>query len=151
MLLLLLSHLSCVQICVTPQTAAHQAPLPLGFSRQEYWSGWPLIRWYSINRWYFDPNPHRPLGWNPFWKNVACTCWKGPRAGQVRKKKPDNWPKISQDLEELSYINGLPVSSLHSSSFRGTPTLSLPGMYFCLACILTNRFSGCSPTCCSCR
>ena len=28
-----------VQLCVTPQTAAHQAPLSLGFSRQEHWSG----------------------------------------------------------------------------------------------------------------
>ena len=27
--------------CVTPQTAAHQAPLSLGFSRQEHWSGLP--------------------------------------------------------------------------------------------------------------
>ena len=26
--LLLLSHFSCVQLCVTPQTAAHQAPRP---------------------------------------------------------------------------------------------------------------------------
>ena len=34
-LLLLLSHFSCVRLCATPQTAAHQAPLSLGFSRQE--------------------------------------------------------------------------------------------------------------------
>ena len=27
-LLLLLSHFSCVQLCVTPSTAAHQAPRP---------------------------------------------------------------------------------------------------------------------------
>jgi len=26
---------------MTPWTVAHQAPLPIGFSRQEYWSGWP--------------------------------------------------------------------------------------------------------------
>jgi len=31
--------ISRVRLCVTPQTAAHQAPLSLGFSRQEYWSG----------------------------------------------------------------------------------------------------------------
>ena len=37
--LLLLSHISGVRLCATPQTAAHQAPLSLGFSRQEYWSG----------------------------------------------------------------------------------------------------------------
>ena len=30
---------SCVQLFVTPWTVAHQAPLFIGFSRQEYWSG----------------------------------------------------------------------------------------------------------------
>ena len=29
---------------MTPWTAAHQAPLSVGFSRQEYWSGVPLLR-----------------------------------------------------------------------------------------------------------
>ena len=41
-LLLLLSHFSRVRLCVTPRAAAHQAPLSLGFSRQEHWSGLPL-------------------------------------------------------------------------------------------------------------
>ena len=40
--LLLLSHFSCVRLCVTPQTAAHQGLLSLGFSRQEHWSGLPF-------------------------------------------------------------------------------------------------------------
>ena len=31
--------LSCVQLCVTPWTVAHQAPLSMEFCRQEYWSG----------------------------------------------------------------------------------------------------------------
>ena len=39
LLLLLLSRFSRVQLCATPQTAAHQAPLSLGLSRQEHWSG----------------------------------------------------------------------------------------------------------------
>ena len=34
--------LSRVQLLVTPWTAAYQAPPPMGFSRQEYWSGVPL-------------------------------------------------------------------------------------------------------------
>ena len=41
-LLLLLSRFSRVRLCATPQTAAHQAPLSLGFSRQEHWSGLPF-------------------------------------------------------------------------------------------------------------
>ena len=40
--ILLLSRFSHVRLCVTPQTAAHQAPPSLGFSRQEHWSGLPL-------------------------------------------------------------------------------------------------------------
>ena len=42
LLLLLLSRFSRVQLCATPQTAAHQAPPSLGFSRREYWSGLPF-------------------------------------------------------------------------------------------------------------
>ena len=41
-LLLLLSQFSRVRLCGTPQTAAHQAPPSLGFSRQEHWSGLPF-------------------------------------------------------------------------------------------------------------
>ena len=40
--LLLLSRFSSVGLCATPQTAAHQALLSLGFSRQERWSGLPF-------------------------------------------------------------------------------------------------------------
>ena len=43
LLLLLLSCFSCVRLCVTPQTAAYQAPPSLGFSRQEHWSGLPFL------------------------------------------------------------------------------------------------------------
>ena len=42
LLLLLLSRFSHVQLCATPETAAHQAPPSLGFSRQEHWSGLPF-------------------------------------------------------------------------------------------------------------
>ena len=38
LLLLLLSRFSRVRLCATPETAAHQAPPSLGFSRQEHWS-----------------------------------------------------------------------------------------------------------------
>ena len=42
LLLLLLSHFSSVRLCATPKMAAYQAPLSLGFSRQEHWSGLPF-------------------------------------------------------------------------------------------------------------
>ena len=48
--------LSCVRLFPNPWTAAYQAPLSMGFSRQEYWSGVPL------------PSPFRGL--------VICYCMK---------------------------------------------------------------------------
>ena len=42
LLLLLLSRFSHVRLRETPETAAHQAPPSLGFSRQEHWSGLPF-------------------------------------------------------------------------------------------------------------
>ena len=39
----LVVHATLLQLCPTqtPQTVAHQAPLSMGFARQEYWSGLP--------------------------------------------------------------------------------------------------------------
>ena len=42
LLVVLLSRVSHVLLCATPQTAAHHAPPSLGFSRQEHWSGLPF-------------------------------------------------------------------------------------------------------------
>ena len=35
--------LSCLQLFETPWTVPHQAPLSMGFPRQEYWSGLPFL------------------------------------------------------------------------------------------------------------
>ena len=37
----MLSYFSCVQLCATLWTVAHQTPLSMGFSKHEYWSGLP--------------------------------------------------------------------------------------------------------------
>ena len=34
--------LNCIRFFVTPRILAHQAPLSVGFPRQEYWSGLPF-------------------------------------------------------------------------------------------------------------
>ena len=36
-----LSHFGRVRLSATPWTVARQAPMSMGFSRQEYWSGLP--------------------------------------------------------------------------------------------------------------
>ena len=42
MCMCVLSHFSCIQLFAAPWTAAHQHPLSMGFSRQEYWNGLPF-------------------------------------------------------------------------------------------------------------
>ena len=42
--LCVLSHFSHVRLFAAPWTVAHQAPLSMRFSRQEYWSGLPSSR-----------------------------------------------------------------------------------------------------------
>ena len=43
-----MKSLNCVQLLVTPWTAAYQAPLSMGFSRQKYWSEVPLPSPYNV-------------------------------------------------------------------------------------------------------
>ena len=40
--------LSRVRLLATPWIAAYQAPLPMGFSKQDYWSGVPLPSPYIV-------------------------------------------------------------------------------------------------------
>ena len=54
---MLLSHFSHVRLCVTPQTAAHQAPPSLGFSRQEHWSGVAIFSpMHESEKWKWNPS-----------------------------------------------------------------------------------------------
>ena len=50
--------LSSVQLLTTPWTAAYQAPLSMGFSRQEFWSGVPLPSAQSC------PTPYDPMDYS---------------------------------------------------------------------------------------
>ena len=70
LLLLLLSRLSRVCLCATPQMAAHQAPPSLGFSRQEHWSGLPFPSpMHESEKWKRSrsvvPDSQRPHGLQP--------------------------------------------------------------------------------------
>ena len=52
--------LSCVQLFAAPWTVAHQAPISMEFSRQEYWSGLPFPTLgdcpYSRSSSHFEPS-----------------------------------------------------------------------------------------------
>ena len=67
------SRVSCVRLFVTLWTAAHQAPLPMGLSRQEYWSGLPC--------------PHQaplPMGLSgqEHWSGLPCPPRGSPHPGK---------------------------------------------------------------------
>ena len=51
---------SRVRLFVTSWTVAHQSPLSMGFSRQEYWSGWPFPPLGDL------PKPVNPKGNQPW-------------------------------------------------------------------------------------
>ena len=83
-LLLLLSLFSCVQLCATPWTAAHQAPLPIEFSRQEYWSGVPSPSLLSVSRACLmsgETNDARGFPGGASGKEPTCQCRRRKRWG----------------------------------------------------------------------
>ena len=76
----LLSHFSRVRLCATPETAAHQAPPSLGFSRQEHWSRLPFPSpMHESEKWKWGrlvvSDPQRPHGLQP--TRLLCT-WDFP-------------------------------------------------------------------------
>ena len=62
-----------------PMTAAYQAPLSMGFSRPEYWSGVPL----SVGRWYLKP-------WDS--KEAPKMCVSFPRVASQLQIHPSSVP-----------------------------------------------------------
>ena len=68
---------SCVQLFVTPWTVARQAPLFMGFSRQEYWSGFPCP----------PPGSSQPRDWTC----ISCinhySTWEVPAHSQIVEKQ----------------------------------------------------------------
>ena len=98
---LLLSCFSRVRLCATPQTAAHQAPPSLGFSRQKHWSGLPFPSpMHENEKWKWSrsvvSDSSQPHGLQPTrllcpWDfpgkstGVGCHC--------LLRHKPQVWPK----------------------------------------------------------
>ena len=91
LLLLLLSRFSHVRLCATLETAAHQAPPSLGFSRQEYWSGLPF------------PSPlHESEKWK--WSRSVVSDFATPRTAAYQAPP-------SMGFSRQEYWTGLPLPS----------------------------------------
>ena len=106
--------LSHVRLLATPWTAANQAPPPMGFSRQEYWSGVPLpspicvlvdlkrkedihlsglIFFFSIHPVILKTNFWKtyllPASWRKFWNYYTedwCSHWRKTRRGWIHNR-----------------------------------------------------------------
>ena len=78
-----LSPFSHVQLFATLWTAAHQAPLSMGFSRQEYWSGLPCPPLGDLPNPRIEPaSPMSPALAGRFFTTSAT--WEALTAGGVR-------------------------------------------------------------------
>ena len=130
-----LSHFSYIWLFVTPRTVAHQAPLSMGFCRQEYWSQLLLQGIFSSQ----GSNPHflRLLHWQVgslplvppakpfFWSWIIFTVKQYGRAFNLLKLTFD-WllPTLSvanfeHVLGWLSYLNLSKISASLSPSELG--------------------------------
>ena len=119
LLLLLLSHFSCVRLCATPQMAAHQAPPFLGFSRQEHWSGLPF------------PSPmHESKKWK--WRrSVVSNCWATPWTAACQAP-------LSMGFSRQECWSGLPLPSPKGSRqvlFQMWEELSVTDFVLHLSCL----------------
>ena len=74
-----LSCFRCVQLCVTLWTATGQAPLSIGFSRQEYWSGLTCPPPGDLPDWGIEPAPvMSPALVGRFF--ITSATWEAPRS-----------------------------------------------------------------------
>ena len=72
-----MKSLSCIRVFATPWTVAYQAPLSMGFSRQEYWSGLPFPSPEDLPDPEIEPGPPAlqadALASEPPWKYLVLT------------------------------------------------------------------------------
>ena len=81
--------LSRVRLFATPWTIAHQAPLSMGFSRQEYWSGLPF------------PSPRekeRYIHFNAEFQKIARRYKKAFLSNQCKEIEENNRMRKTRDL-----------------------------------------------------
>ena len=96
--------LSHVQLFATPRTAAHQAPLSIGFFRQDYWSGLPFLTSGHLP----DPGVKAHVSW------VSCI-------GRLMTTAPPGKPH-----EQGKY---LPITNISNSQLLSLVSLALFHLY----------------------
>ena len=89
--------LSCVRLFSTPWTVAHQAPLSVEFSRQEYWSGLPFPSPGSLSDARIKPRP--PV-------LQACLLSELPRKPQLETSQFSNFSSSRHFFKIKSWMEG---------------------------------------------
>ena len=100
----MLSCFSCVRLCATPWTAAHQAPLSTGFSRQEYCSGLPFPS-PRVSFPQCKPRPALPLTQKP---SIAPHCPQGIQSKLTAKTQPQRGSSLppTQHFSHMGLLTG---------------------------------------------
>ena len=101
-----LSHFSGVQLCAALRMAAHQAPLSMAFSRQEYWDGLP-----------YPPPGGFP---NPGIKPASLTSLESASGFFTASATRQLWlPHIQLDCSIFLRLLPLPVTTMMNVQFCG--------------------------------
>ena len=126
LLLLLLSHVSRVRLCATPQIAAYQAPPSLGFSRQEHWSGLPFPSpMHESEKWKWGrsvvSDPQQPHGLLPSrllhpWDFRRQEYWSGvtlpsPMSLLMKVKKESEKADLKLNIPKMKIMSSGPITS----------------------------------------
>ena len=115
-----------VRLSPTPWTAAREAPPSLGFSRQEYWSGLPVITWHSsLKETFFFFFPWKR---STFTLNFPCLIY------EILHFPHDIWPLYRGKCLLYCELNGLFASEI--SQFLGI--FNVQGNKMCVWCLLVK-------------
>ena len=127
--------LSPARLSGTPLTAAHQAPLSMGFPRQECWSGVPfpppadlpdpgiepasLVTHTSAGGFFTTAPPGKPKSGSRIF-----VCWSCPHTGKCKRRFSDlHWPNFRKPgIERATLILSAVSRDFHgcSSSAKGS-------------------------------
>ena len=115
--------LSHVWLLATPWTAAYQAPLSMGFSRQEYWSGVPL------------PSPLKGTNYFFYFAVPICCCYLAAKLCLTLVTLPTValQAPLSMGFPRQEYWSGLPfpspIKTIQSVKLYSTSTFREGGNY----------------------
>ena len=108
----------------TPWTVAHQAPLSMGFSRQQYWSGLP----------FHPPGDLPDPGFKPESPALQAASLPATPSGKPQKKMV--WTKLGKNFKNI--FKYFKKKELHLMNNKYMPS-SLPGIWHVLLQLLFSQ------------